>query len=118
MANCTHLIQPKDVVMFLPMKIKWAKIIQDFKGSNPDLDRMTRPDFCRLLNSCLNDVLQPQLLKKSFEATRIYPFGADFFDFSKLLSQNDNIPEEYSESLKFVIFFLIQHINSLKHWKM
>lgn len=93
--NCTHLMQPMDVVMFRPMKVKWAKVIQDFKNLNQDKDKMTRPDFCNLLKTCLDEILQPNLLKKSFEATAIFPFGADYFDYTKL--HTVNVEEERTE---------------------
>lgn len=93
--NCTHLCQAMDVVMYRPMKLKWASVIYDYKVNNPNKEKITRQDFCKLLKTCLDACMRPELLKTSFAATATYPFGAEFFDYTKLSSQEEL--EERSE---------------------
>lgn len=90
--NCTHVCQPMDVVVFRPMKMKWAQVMNDYKASNPSEPKISKKDFCHLLNDCLIEVMKPDLIQKSFATTAIYPFGAEYFKFS-----NSTIQEEDAE---------------------
>lgn len=91
--NATHLQQPMDVVVFKPMKTKWASTINTHKCENPGVESISKPDFCQLLEKCLNDCMTPELIKKSFETTALFPFGAQHYDFSRLLIQNSEDEE-------------------------
>lgn len=84
--NATQYVQPMDVTVFRPTKLKWSNILQNFKHANPNEHLMKKPTFCELLKQCLDECLQPNWIKKGFSATGLYPFGANNFDFSKLPS--------------------------------
>lgn len=89
--NATQYVQPMDVTVFRPTKLKWSHILQNFKHENPNEHLMKKPMFCKLLKQCLDECLQPNWIKTGFSATGLYPFGANNFDFSKLPS-SINIP--------------------------
>lgn len=88
--NATQYVQPMDVAVFRSIKIKWSNVLQSFKASHPDGTRLSKPNFCEQLKKCFDECLSSQLLKKAFESTALYPFGAENVYFSKLPTNADN----------------------------
>lgn len=88
--NMTHICQPMDVVAFGPVKNNWVKILKAFRNSHQELNRMPRDLFCQLLGKCVNESLNPELLKTSFVKTGLNPFDANSFDYSKLSTEEES----------------------------
>lgn len=91
--NATHLQQPMDVVIFKPLKTKWAAAINNYKITNRNAERMPKQDFCRILDQCFTESVTPELMKKSFKSTALFPFGGHNFDFDRLLVRNQETEE-------------------------
>lgn len=87
--NTTHICQPMDVVVYGPIKRKWAANLKEFRNSNRTIDRMPKGLFCDLLNKCVNETCTSELLKTSFAKTGLDPFNPDSFDYSKLTTHTD-----------------------------
>ncbi|KAJ4433576.1 hypothetical protein ANN_15885, partial [Periplaneta americana] len=49
--NATHLCPPLDVAFFRPLKVKWRKVLEEWKGKNCGL--IPKDTFPRLLKRCL-----------------------------------------------------------------
>lgn len=92
--NMTHISQPMDVVVYGPLKRKWAACLKHFRNSNQNLERMSKPMFCDLLNKCVNESLTTDLLRTSFEKTALWPFDADAFNYSKLSVSSEKTVEQ------------------------
>lgn len=94
--NSTHICQPMDFVMFSPMKKMWSQVVNNYKAGNPTVERMSKKEFCFLLRQCLDQCMKPDLFKKSFESTALYPFGYSYFNVSNLTaaSQDPNNDDE------------------------
>lgn len=88
--NATQYVQPMDVAVFRPIKIKWSKVLQNFKALHPEGSRLSKLNFCEQLKQCFDECLSIGMLQKAFESTALYPFGAENFDYSKLPTDSDN----------------------------
>ncbi len=114
--NCTHLLQPLDVIFFRQLKPKWRKTLKNWKlkHSGP----IPKDQFGKLLFSAMKelglypDTIPPQqkyfqsdYLKSSFKETGIFPFNP-----SKVLKRlpdvedsNSNETESWTTALESFI---------------
>lgn len=70
-----------DVLVFGPIKRKWACMLQIFKVQNKDEGIMSKAKFCQLLDNCLNENLTETLLRSAFSKALLFPFCADNFGY-------------------------------------
>lgn len=112
--NATHLQQPMDVVIFKPVKTKWAAAVNNYKKTNRNAERMPKQDFCRILDQCLTESVTPELLKKSFKAMALFPFGGQHFDFGRLLARNQETEVHATAELaEEVTAQLVEQVNTI-----
>lgn len=72
--RATHLCQPLDVAVFRPMKIKWRKVLDQWKAKN--YGPLQKSVFPRLLKSTLEEITtMGENLKSAFRATGIFPYN-------------------------------------------
>ncbi|KAI1670085.1 Pogo transposable element [Pyrenophora tritici-repentis] len=75
--HATHTLQPLDVSLFKPLSdaysIELANYLQDSQGLLP----IQKGDFFPLFWTAWGKAFKPQTIKRSFEATGIYPPNAD-----------------------------------------
>ena len=71
-SNSTDKTQPLDVAFFRPLKIKWRKILNDWKRSHPKEISVPWTTFPRLLKA-LTDDLNKENLVSGFKKCGIYP---------------------------------------------
>ena len=74
LSNTTHVLQPLDVAVYVPVKTAWRKVLQEYKiktrASNAD-----NKVFGALLAKLLNHSVTPSQLRAGFSATGICPFN-------------------------------------------
>lgn len=99
--NMTHICQPMDVVVYGPVKKKWAQNMKEFRNSHRNQERMPKPTFCDLATKCVNEVLTPDLLKAAFVKTGLNPFDAASFNYSKLSTHVELPPEIHQNENTF-----------------
>lgn len=75
--NATSLIQPLDVVVFKPVKTEEKKYKKVYKRIENKTE-LTEIDFLKILARVLKKVVTPDLVKKSFETTGLFPLNPKF----------------------------------------
>lgn len=85
--NTTHLCQPLDVAVFRGMKIKWRKVLNEWKAKH--YGPLQKSSFPALLRKTIEEITSvADNLKSGFSATGIYPFNP-----SKVLNKIPGDPE-------------------------
>lgn len=87
--NTTHIIQPMNAVIFGPVKRKWAEVLNEFKNSKCQMDRMTNELFYKNLKMCMNETFTSVLLKSAFVETGLHPFDPKKCDYPKLRTRKN-----------------------------
>jgi hypothetical protein len=72
-AHATHTLQPLDVVMFKPLATAYSNELSGYLQDSQGLLPLTKGDFFSLFWSSWTSVFKAPLIKRSFEATGIYP---------------------------------------------
>lgn len=79
--NTTHLLQPLDVAFFRPMKIKWRKLLSDWKETAHGSRFTTVPkdEFPSLLKNLMKSLEETAAanLKSAFRKTGIFPLNRE-----------------------------------------
>jgi hypothetical protein len=90
--HATHTLQPLDVVMFKPLSNAYSTELAGYLQDSHGLLNLTKGDFFPLFWSSWNSVFKPPLIKRSFEATGIYPPNPDAVlkRFAKEASDSDS----------------------------
>lgn len=73
--NATQDIQPADKVLFKPIKSLYKKTVTSNQMHDPNF-APSRLNFAGLISRVKN-LIQPELVKKSFEVTGLYPLNPD-----------------------------------------
>ena len=90
--NATHVLQPLDVAVFHPLKVKWRKTVDDWRTSN-GTQKLKRENFAPLLKKTLDDM--PNLkntIINGFRTCGLRPFTAKSVDFNILDKNNKSGP--------------------------
>lgn len=118
--NMTNICQPMDVVVFGPVKQKWAAHLKLFRSSNRNLERMSKEKFCELLGEVVNDTFTSQLIRTSFEKTGLNPFHADSFDYSKIITLSEVPPVEIDQNSTNIHLSneFLEQLENLIDWKL
>lgn len=90
--HATHTLQPLDVVMFKPLATAYSNELSGYLQDSQGLLPLTKGDFFPLFWSSWNSVFKAPLIKRSFEATGIYPPNPDAIlkKFAKEASDSDS----------------------------
>lgn len=74
--HATHMLQPLDRVVFAPFKKAYRQICTEFMTAHPGhtINKTTWP---RILKRTWETVMEPELLRKAFVATGIFPCNKD-----------------------------------------
>jgi hypothetical protein len=90
--HATHTLQPLDVCMFKPLSNAYSTQLMGYLQDSQGLLNLTKGDFFPLFWRAWGNVFKPPLIKKSFEATGIYPANPDVVleKFAKQASDSDS----------------------------
>ena len=84
--NTTHILQPADVGVFVPMKDMWRKQVHRFQRQNVN-EPIRRKDVAPMLKEVLDQISVPT---NAFRATGLYPLNPDDVDYSKIINLPKN----------------------------
>jgi hypothetical protein len=86
--NATHLLQPLDVVIFRPVKAEYKNQLSAYKLQHKKTT-ITQVDLVRVIARTFKKVIveQPDLVKKSFEVTGLFPLKNDAIQADRLIGQ-------------------------------
>lgn len=90
--NATHILQPLDVAVFGPLKVKWKDTVRKFKIDNNGKE-ITRADVPRLLSQIIKDPKMINNIKSGFRATGLYPFSPEAVDYNKIIVRKPTQPK-------------------------
>ncbi|KAG5673401.1 hypothetical protein PVAND_003456 [Polypedilum vanderplanki] len=82
--NTTHVCQMADVAMYRPANICWEKKVREYKVYNK-IDKIDEVAFVKILFAVENETFLPQLIKKGFEVTGVFPFNVKSIHADRLL---------------------------------
>ncbi|RYN57418.1 hypothetical protein AA0114_g2574 [Alternaria tenuissima] len=90
--HATHTLQPLDVCMFKPLSNAYSTQLMGYLQDSQGLLNLTKGDFFPLFWRAWGNVFKPPLIKKSFEATGIYPANPDVVleKFAQQASDSDS----------------------------
>jgi hypothetical protein len=90
--HATHTLQPLDVCMFKPLSNAYSTQLMGYTQDSQGLLNLTKGDFFPLFWRAWGDIFKPPLIKRSFEATGIYPANPDVVleKFAKQASDSDS----------------------------
>lgn len=88
--NATHILQPADVSVFKPLKVRWQDVVYDWKIANPNKS-VTREMFGNLLEHAFADEVTEDIVKNGFKRCGLYPFDANAVEYSKCMSTRHEI---------------------------
>lgn len=78
--NATHILQPLDVAVFRPLKVKWRQTLLNWKDTQMGRNLPTTPkdQFPRLLKKALDSLTEPgQNLISGFKKAGIFPINKE-----------------------------------------
>jgi hypothetical protein len=87
LANATSFIQPLDVGVFKSLKAEVKKQTRQYKRVE-NVVELDEVDFIKILSRALKIAVTPELIKKSFETTGIYPPQLEYPHPERLLTSN------------------------------
>lgn len=85
--NATHILQPMDVAVFHPLKVKWRKAVQQWRCNNRNA-RFRREHFAPLLKEVIDSAINPTILANGFKKCGLFPFTPDGINFSSIIKGN------------------------------
>lgn len=88
--NATHILQPADVSVFKPLKVRWRDVVYNWKIQNPNKS-VTREMFGNLLQHALDDGVTEDIIRNGFKRCGLFPFDADAVDYTKCMSTRDEV---------------------------
>jgi hypothetical protein len=90
--HATHTLQPLDVCMFKPLSNAYSTQLAGYLQDSQGLLNLTKGDFFPLFWRSWTSVFKPPLIKRSFEATGIYPPNPEVVlkKFAKEASDSDS----------------------------
>lgn len=93
--NATHILQPLDVSVFFPLKMRWRKEVSMWKIKNNGRE-ITKRDVPTLLHRILTSHSFLPAIVNGFRVCGLYPFNADNVDYSKCtqISKNTTIDSQ------------------------
>lgn len=99
--NATHLLQPLDVAFFLPLKVAWKRMVQEWRIEYYE-KRLRKEDFGLLLDRAVRTLNVPEIMANGFRACGLFPFSADALQYNSLLMKQNmnnatNVNTEHSE---------------------
>lgn len=83
--NATHLIQPLDVAVFKSVKNEYKIQSSLYKREKGKTD-IIEEDFIKILAATLKNSVTPELVKKSFEVTGLFPLKTSRISDSRIIS--------------------------------
>ncbi|KAG9194058.1 hypothetical protein G6011_04093 [Alternaria panax] len=75
--HATHTLQPLDVALFKPLSEAYSAELSKYLQNSQGLLPITKGDFFPLFWSAWHTAFKPQTIRRSFEATGIYPPNAN-----------------------------------------
>ncbi|XP_063366315.1 uncharacterized protein LOC134654774 [Cydia amplana] len=101
--NTTHMMQPLDVAVFFPLKQKWRKLVKKWRIENDGKD-ITKFNLPTALHSLLvNNEAFANNVRAGFSTCGLYPFGADFVNYKRVVQSTSNTNVKYDAVPKSVI---------------
>jgi hypothetical protein len=93
--HATHSLQPLDVVVFAPMSKAYSKQLDRHLHESHGTAKATKREFFSLFWPAWSSTMTPDLIKKSFQATGVWPMDAQVIlkRFNKHPQQQDETPE-------------------------
>lgn len=91
--NATHILQPLDVAVFHPLKLKWKKAVEQWR-SNHGAEKLKRENFAPILKQTLDSMPNlTNIIKSGFRTCGLSPFSSDAVDFNILNKKKTKIAE-------------------------
>lgn len=79
--NTTHMLQPADVSVFLPLKQQWKNTVTKWpENSNRTV---TKVNFCQVFHEALEASDMTTAIKNGFRRCGLFPFNPNNVDYSK-----------------------------------
>lgn len=75
--HSTHTLQPLDVVLFSPLSYNYSHELNQHLHQSQALIGVKKRDFFLLFWSAWSTTIRPELIKRSFEATGVWPMDAE-----------------------------------------
>jgi hypothetical protein len=75
--HSTHSLQPLDVVLFGPLSKYYSAELDHHLHRTQGITRITKRDFFEHFWPAWSSTMTPELIKKSFQATGVWPMDAD-----------------------------------------
>lgn len=86
--NATHILQPADVVVFRPLKVRWRGIVQDWKTKTGH-KVVTKGVFGPLIDNAFKKGATPEVIKNGFRKCRLFPFDPNAVDYGRCMDSTD-----------------------------
>lgn len=83
--NATHIIQPLDVSLFRPFKIKWQDQLHACKVENPYFN-MTKFNFANIFSQFLERNDFSESIRNGFRKCGLYPYNFNSIDLSRIVA--------------------------------
>lgn len=65
--NATHIIQPADMSVFRPLKLKWKKTVQNWQSKPDNVNaNITKNNFAEVFKEALDNVNMVDYIKNGF----------------------------------------------------
>lgn len=106
--NTTHMMQPLDVAVFFPLKQSWRKLVKKWRIDNDGME-ITKINLPSALHSLLvDDESFSNNIKSGFKTCGLYPFGADFVNYKRIVKQSatGNVNQCFTESAIAETYYL------------
>lgn len=85
-ANATHILQPMDVAIFHPLKVKWLKAVQQWRFENNDaIYTIRREHFAPLLKDVIDSAITSKILENGFKKCGLCPFTPEAINYKSLI---------------------------------
>lgn len=109
--NSTHILQPLDVALFYPLKVKWKKEVSLWKLKNNGAE-IKKPYIPALLHGIISKESFESTIKNGFRTCGLFPFNANNVDYSKCIKPNTEVIQKPPKPDNVIV---VQNKNRERH---
>ena len=97
--HASHIIQPLDISVYGPLKLKWNKALSDFKEEYNE--NMNKSNFIKVFDRAFEEIkIKPSNVTSGFRKAGLVPFNADAIDYTRVINEEESAKQFKQNNLK------------------
>lgn len=88
--NATHILQPADVAVFRPLKVRWRETVHDWQTKTGH-KVVTKGVFGPLITNAFKNSATPDVIKNGFRKCGLFPFDPNAVDYGRCMNSLERL---------------------------